>query len=388
MKFNLTQDQQKLYDETFNFAKNHLNSDIVERTKHQVFDRDIWEIAGQKGLPGLCISREYGGRGLSTLDTVIALEALGEGCEDGGFCFALGAHLLACAVPIDKYASPQLKAEYLPKLCNGEWIGANAMTEISSGSDVFDMASTATLEKGKYRLNGSKTYVTNAPVANVILAYLETNSQKGYFGGITAFLLDREKHEMDIIPAQSKHGLKTCTMGVVNITDLTVNDDTVVSAQGAGGQIFDYSMNCERTCLGAIHLGTMKRLLDQVISYINNRYSQGKSIGQYQAVSHKVAELFTQLQAARALTYAAASNLDGRRKTGLEGAATKLFVSETFKKFTIEIMQLFGGIGYRDHHQAGRILNDAIGATIYSGTSEVQKNIIFGLLKNRKNRNV
>ncbi len=384
MKFDFSDIQQKLYDDILYFSKENLNVNIIERTQNQVFDRNLWEMASEKGLSGLCIEKDYGGSGYSPLDTVIALEALGEGCEDGGLNFAICAHLFACLVPIQKYASQQLKQDFLPKLCNGVWIGANAMTESSAGSDVFDMETIAILKDNTFLLNGAKTYVTNAPVADVFLTYAQTDRDKGYLGGISTFIIDRKIHKPEVIRTASKLGLRTCTMGSIKMFDLLVDKSYLVSLQGSGAQIFHYSMNFERICLGAIHLGTMKRMLSHVLLYLQSRKSGGLSIDKHQAVSHKIAEMYTRLQAARALTYNAAKNLGKKnKKSDLDGAVVKLFVSETFKKFSLELVQLFGGAGYRDDHEAGRILTDAIGSTIYSGTSEVQKNIIAGWLKHK-----
>jgi len=178
MNFSLNPEQLALKEEIINFAKATLNKGVKQRDQTQTFDRRLWKKCGNLAIPGLAIPREYGGRGLDPLSTVIALEALGYGCEDGGLCFAIAAHLFACAVPLWKHGSGDLKKQYLPVLCNGQAIGAIAITENTSGSDVFSMSATAQPTSGGYLLNGRKKYVTNAPVADIILVYTLTDAKK------------------------------------------------------------------------------------------------------------------------------------------------------------------------------------------------------------------
>lgn len=380
MNFGLTNQQQDLREEVLAFSKAYFNENLVERENHQIFDRTLWEKAGQQRLQGLCIPEKYGGRGLDALTTVIALEAFGEGCEDGGLCFAIAAHLLACCVPIWKHGSEAQKTYYLPKLSNGHWVAANAMTERHSGSDAFDLKTTATYQKPNYLLDGCKTYVSNGPVADVIVTYASTNQSKGFYGGITSFLLDKEQHDFKASTSIDKMGVRTCQMGTITFDKLLISETAVLGREGGGGIIFNQSMDWERICLGAIHIGAMTRMLKATVQFVNERKSGGKAIGKNQAISQQLADLKVQLEAARLMTYQSAWAIGQKKNVSLEAASTKLFVSETYKNLATKIFQIHGGLAFRENHEAERMVRDAMGSTIYSGTSEIQKNIIIKLM--------
>ena len=374
--FSPTDDQKQLQSEIVAFAREHLNQGVEEREKEQRFDRSLWEKCGEIGLPGLTIPKEYGGRGLNALSTVLAFEALGYGCEDGGLNFALGAHLLACTIPIWKHGSDHQKKTYLPLLCNGKMIAANAMTEQSAGSDVYSMVSVAVAKENAFLLTGLKSYVSNGPVADLALTYVQTDPEKGFFGGISAFILDKSIHDYSCSDRIEKLGIRTCMLGEISFDNLSVEDGYLLGQLGGGGMIFNQSMDWERTCLGAIHLGTMDRLLEKAVKFAKKRKSAGKSLSNYQAVTHPLADLKVRLESARLLNYKAAWKLDQNKNVGLEASMAKLAVSETYKSLAIQLNQLYAGQAFRDNHEAQRALKDAIAGTVYSGTSEVQRNII------------
>jgi len=385
MNFALSKQQEKVQHDILHFAQAHFNEDLVERDKNQIFERSLWKLTGEQKLMGLCIPEQYGGKGYDPLTTVIALEAFAQGCEDGGLCFAIAAHLFASAVPIWAFGSEEQRQSYLPKLCDGSWIAANAMTESSSGSDAFDLATAATLkssvvEANQFELNGHKTYVTNGPNADVLLTYASTNKDKGFFGGISCFILNKTDHAFKVSTALDKVGVRTCHMSEVFYDRLTVNESALLGKVGAGGPIFNHSMEWERICLGAIHLGVMKRMLDKTVEFTKQRKSGGKSIGDNQAVSHTLSELRTRLECAKLLTYQSAWKLGQSQRVALDASMTKLTVSELFKDFALSLSQIYAGQAYVNNHEVGRMMRDALGSTIYSGTSEVQKNIISKLI--------
>lgn len=231
--------------------------DVSERDRQHYFDRSLWSKLGELKLPGLCIPEEYGGKGYDPLTTVLAFEALGEGCEDGGLCFAISAHLFACCIPILFHGSEEQKNAYLPKLSNGTWIAGNAMTESNSGSDAYNLSTSATKSGGHYVLNGKKTFVSNGPVADVVVTYASTNAEKGFFGGITSFFLERGRDGFEMSKAIEKMGTRTCLTGEATFSNLKVNESALLGKEGGGGMIFNQSMEWERICLGAVHLGTM-----------------------------------------------------------------------------------------------------------------------------------
>lgn len=376
MDFSLTKEQLALKEEMIAFAKEQLNVGLVKRDKEQIFDRSLWEKCGEHLIPGLGIPAKYGGRGSDPVELAVALEGLGYGCEDGGLCFALCAHLLACVIPIWKHGSEEQKLELLPSLSNGTLIAANAMTEASGGSDVYNMKTTAVEDGNGFRLNGKKVFCSNAPVADLVLTYAMTDREKGFFGGITAFLLNKNQHDFHCTEKVDKVGVRTCMMGDVNYDDLEVSPSFVLGEVGGGGVIFTESMNWERALLGACHLGAMERLLERGIQFVNQRKSGVQTISQHQAIAHQLADMRVNLNAARLLTYQAAWDLSQGNKVNTTAAISKLYVSETFKEMTIKMMQIFGGAAYRGSHEAERLLRDALGSTIYSGTSEIQRNLI------------
>lgn len=386
MDFSLSNQQEDIQRQTFNFAREHFNHGLVERDKNQQFDRNLWRLAGKHKLMGLCIPEQFGGRGLDPLTTVIALEAFGEGCEDGGFCFAIAAHLFATVVPIWTFGSEEQRQHYLPKLCDGTWIAANAMTELTSGSDAFKLATSAIDisaedEGTQFKLSGRKSYVSNAPNADVLLTYASTDDSKGFFGGLSSFILNKADHAYKVSEPIDKMGVRTCQMGDVLFENLIVDSSDLLGKVGGGGPIFNYSMEWERACLGAVHLGVMKRLLRKTVSFTRQRISSGAPIGQNQAISHTLSDLHTRLEAARLLTYQSAWKLGkSKRSMALDASMTKLNVSELFKDFSLSLCQIYAGKAYVNNHEVERIMRDALGSTIYSGTSEVQKNIISKLI--------
>lgn len=376
MDFSLTDDQQALRNEIIRFAQNELNEGIIERDREQIFPRELWLKCGEMGFLGLAVPEEYGGSGLDPLSTAIALEALGYGCRDGGLVFSICAHLISCLVPIWKYGSEEQKCRYLPDLCSGALIAVNAMTEPGSGSDAFSLSTKAEPVGEGFRINGTKTFCSNGPIADLALVFALTDPQKRTYGGVTAFLVERGTSGFQASKKFDKMGLRTSPLGELSFEDVYVPDNSVLGGVGAGTTIFTYVMDWERICLFATHIGTMERLLEKSIEYARTRKQFGQPIGKFQAVSHRIADMKVMLEAARLLVYKAAWQLDRARNVPLEGAITKLFVSESLIKTALDTVQVFGGNGYMTEYEIERALRDAVGSTIYAGTSEVQRNII------------
>lgn len=376
MNFSLTERQQALQKEIISFAQEKLNDGIIERDKLGDFPKDLWLACGQKGIPGLAIEPTWGGQGLDSLDTILAFEALGYGCHDHGLAFAIGAQLFACNIPIWLHGSDEQKAKYLPDLCSGQLIITNAMTEEQGGSAAFSMSSQAEKMTEGYRLSGFKSYCANAPEADLCLVYLPTNPQKGFFGGISAFLLDKNLHPFQITEKVDKLGLRTCSTGKILFDQIEVDASTLIGKEGAGAIIFTQSMQWERIGLSALHLGSMKRLIERAVNHINERKPGGTPLSKHQAISHQLAEMQVQLEASRLLVYHAAWALGSNRKVNFHASVSKLFTSEAYKKMCMQLVQIYGGAGYDMEHEVSRSLRDAIASTLYSGTSEIQKNII------------
>lgn len=376
MDFNLSGEQKQLRESIVKFAQGELNRDVIERDREQVFSRELWRQCADFGLLGLPVPEEYGGSGADPLSCAIALEALGYGCRDGGLVFSICAHVLACVVPVWQHGSAAQKDRYLGGLCDGTLIGAHAITEPDSGSDTFAMRLSAKRTDGGWRLSGSKTFISNAPVADVVVVFAVTDPEKGFHGGVTAFLIERGLAGFSTGQKFHKMGLRTSPVGELVFEDAQVPDSAVLGTVGGGTSVFGTAMDWERALLVAAHVGTIERLLETSITYARTRMQFGQTIGKFQAVAHKIADMKVHLEAARLLVYRTASRLTTARSISLDAAITKLFVSESLVRTALDTVQVHGGYGFMEDYEVERALRDAIGSTLYSGTSEMQRNII------------
>lgn len=340
------------------------------------FDRGKWKQLGELGVHGWPIPEKYGGSGWDASHICRGLEVLGEYCEDGGLAFAVAAQMLSCTIPIVKYGSSEQKEKLLPGICSGDIIIANSITEPESGSDVYDMDSRAILdEKGNYHLNGEKIMITSGPIADYHLVYMATDHEKGYFGGITAFLVDNSLDGVNAEVTLSKMGLDTAQMGQQFFNNVCVSEDYILGEVGGGGPIFNKSMEWERGLLGAIHIGTMGRILNQIIKYTKARKVGGQSISKYQSIAHKLSDMKVRYETGKLLLYAASESMD-TSDAGMMSSIAKLQVSESLQASCLDALQIMGGRGYLKDSPFERYVRDALSATIYSGTSEVQRSII------------
>lgn len=376
MDFSFTDEQRLLRDSIVKFSKNELNDDIQARDREQTFSRELWNKCAEMGLLGLPAPEEFGGSNIDALSCAIALEALGYGCRDSGLVFSLSAHLLACVVPLTRHGSVEQKKRYLPSLCDGTMVGMHAITEPGSGSDTFAMRTRAERAGDGWRINGTKTFVSNGPIGDVAIVFAVTDPEKGFHGGITAFLVERGTEGFSSSKKFEKLGLRTSPIGELIFEDVWVPDSSILESVGAGSKVFATAMDWERTLLVAGHVGALERLLETSVNYARTRSQFGQIIGKFQAVAHKIADMKVHLEAARLLAYQSAWRLEHARNASLDAAITKLFVSESLVKTAIDTIQIHGGYGFMTEYDVERSLRDAIGSTIYSGTSEMQRNII------------
>ncbi|MFN5768471.1 MAG: acyl-CoA dehydrogenase family protein [Pirellulaceae bacterium] len=374
--FSLSPELTSLRDSAADFARQQLSDDVEERDREQRFGRTLWDRCGQWRMQGLPVPQEDGGKGLDSLSTAVVLEGLGYGCTDSGLAFSIAAHLLACVVPVWKHASEELKSRYLPDLCSGRKIAVNAMTEPEAGSDAFAMKTTATPHEGGFLLRGTKTLATNGPIADVALVYAMTDPSKGYFGGVSAFLVDLRSNGVTVGPNLEKCGLRTVPFGALEFRDCFVPAENIVGKTGGGAAIFTQSMDWERGLLGAVHVGTMQRLMEVATHHAKTRKQFGQAIGKFQAVSHRIADMKVRLEAARLLVYQTAEQLDSCRSVSQNAAITKLFVSESLLETSIDTIRTLGGWGVLTSKQVERAMRDSIAGTVYSGTSDMQRNVI------------
>ncbi|MCC7140556.1 MAG: acyl-CoA dehydrogenase family protein [Candidatus Eisenbacteria bacterium] len=380
MDFSISEEQKALRDSIVQFARKELNQNLIERDREQQFPRDLWTKCGEMRLPGLAVPEEYGGLGLESLDTAMALEALGYACEDSGLVFSICAHLLPCVVPIVKYGTEEQKRRWLPGLSNGELIAANCMTEPNTGSDAFAMITKAVPDGDGYRITGTKTFSSNGPVADLLVLFALTDAEKRYHGGVTTFLIPRHSEGITVSKKIEKLGLRTSPFGEISLDNVYVGPEAILGGVGGGSTLFAHSMDWERTCLFAFNVGVMERLLEKSVEYARTRQQFGKPISQFPAISAKIADMKVRLEAARLLVYRAAWKLTRSRTVSMDASIAKLFTSEALLTSSLDAVQIHGGYGYSTEYQIERALRDSVGGTIYSGTSEMQRNIIASWL--------
>jgi alkylation response protein AidB-like acyl-CoA dehydrogenase len=375
MDFKLSEDQEALRATVVDFARKELNEDVIERDRDGRFSRTAWQKCADFGLLGLPIPEEYGGAGSDILTTMLALESLGYGCSDNGLIFSLNAQLWAVETPIARFGTMEQKRKYLPELCRGSLIGAHAMSEPGSGSDAFALSTTARKAGSGYVLTGSKTFVTNAPEADVFLVFATTDRARG-FAALCAFLVPRDMPGVSVGGHLSKMGLRTSPMAELFLEECEIPTEQLLGQPGAGMTIFNSSMRLERGCILASCVGTMQRQLDRSVTYAKERRQFNQPIGSFQAVSHRITEMKLRLETARLLLYHLGWLIDEGKSPTLESALTKLHVGESFVRSSLDALQIHGGYGYMTEYELERDVRDAVGSRIYSGTSEIQRDIV------------
>jgi alkylation response protein AidB-like acyl-CoA dehydrogenase len=371
----LTEAQRERVSATLRFARASLSVGARQREAAARFDRGLWAAASDFGLAGLPIPEEWGGGGLDALETMLVVEALGKGCEDGGLVFALCAHMFACAIPLWKSRSRALCDRYLPDLATGKLIAANATTEPGAGSDVYAMKTAARRSGSDYVIDGTKCFVTNAPIADVFLVYASTDPSRKLFG-VSAFLVPRDTPGLRVVDEASKTGLRTSPWGTLYLDECRVPESARVGAEGAGAALFAESMIWERGCLFAYYVGAMERTLERCVEHAKTRVQFGHPIGEFQAVSNRLVDMKLRLETGRLLLYRA-GELHRRGKRCEEAVAmSKLWISEAAVQSGLDAVQIFGGTGVTVDSGVDSLLRDAVPARIFSGTSEMQRAII------------
>jgi hypothetical protein len=378
LDFAWNDDQLALRREIIRFAQNELNDNMIDRDRCEQFSWDHWKKCAQMGIQGLPVPQEYGGSGADTLTTVCALEALGYGCRDNGLLFSINAHMWTTEIPLMGFGTEEQKRRYLPKLISGEWIGLHAMTEPMSGSDAYALKTRAERKGDRYVLNGTKTFITNAQDAHLFVIFANLDPTKGG-NGVSAFLVERDTPGLSVGQKLHKMGLRTSPMSEVALVDCEIPVENLLGKEFGGQAIFTTSMEWERTCILASHLGMMQRLLERSVKYARERNQFGQPIGKFAAISNKIAEMEVRLETGRLILYKAAWLKSQGKHPLRESSIAKLYVSEAAVQSCLDAIQIFGGYGYMTEYEIERELRDAISSKIYSGTSEIQKVIIAGL---------
>ena len=371
----LDDEQRALQQTVIAFAQRELNTALDERDHQASFPRELWSKCAEIGILGLPVPVEHGGAGASATTIAAALEGLGYGCADNGLIFGLNAQMWAVEHPIAAFGTDEQKRRYLPGLCDGSLIGGHAMSEPGSGSDALSLTTSATRSGEGWVLNGSKTFVTNAPESDVFVVFATTDRSLG-FAGLSAFLVDRGSPGMDVGAAFSKMGLRSSHLSELFLSDCEVPAGGMLASPGAGLAIFNTAMRWERALILAAAVGTMRRQLERCLSYAGERVQFGQPIGGFQAVSHPIAEMRLRLETSRLMLYRMARLLDAGAATDLDAALTKLHLSEAFVESSLAALQIHGGYGYMTEYGLERDVRDALASRIYSGTSEMQRNVI------------
>ena len=375
MNFSWTEEQLDDKNRAVHFAKNELSDGVMEHDRTESFPQESWDKCAAFGILGLPFPEAYGGAEADILTTMLIMEGLGYGGKDNGLLFALNAQMWAVQHPIYTFGTEAQKERYLPRLISGKLIGAHGISEPESGSDAFAMHARAEKVDGGYRLNGTKMFVTNAPVADLAVVFAATAPDKGSWG-ISAFLVEMGTPGFTVGKNIEKMGLRTAPMGELILQDCFIPEENLLGKEGIGAHIFNNSMDWERACILGAHVGAMERQLEACVQYARTRRQFGRAIGKFQAVSNRLAEMKVRLETARLLLYKAAWLKKENKPSHMEAAMAKLYLSEVFVQSSMDAIRIHGGYGYTAEFEVERDLRDAIGGTLYSGTSDIQRNII------------
>lgn len=379
MDFSFTEEQLAFKDAVIKFAQKELNEGLLERDREGELSRENWQKCADFGLLGLATPEEYGGAAADIVTTMLVMEGLGYGCHDNGLIFAMNAQMWSVQHPILTFGTEAQKQKYLPGLCSGELIGAHAMSEPDSGSDAYSLRTRAQRVEGGYVLTGSKMFVTNAPIADLTLVFATVDPARR-LAGITAFLIENGTPGLSTGRPLEKMGLRTSPMGEVILQDCFVPEENRLGREGAGSSIFNDSMEWERSCILGSHVGAMERQLEQAIRYARERRQFGQPIGKFQSVANRIADMKVRLETARLILYKIAWLKQLGKPAVMEAALAKLYLSEAYVQSSQDAIRTLGGYGYMSEFEVERDLRDAIGGTIYSGTSDIQRMIIARLL--------
>lgn len=373
LNFGLGEDVDMLRDAVHDFAQHEI-APIAAKVDHDnAFPNEIWPVLGGMGLLGVTVPEEYGGANMGYLAHVVAMEEISRASASIGLSY--GAHSNLCVNQINRNGNAAQKAKYLPKLVSGEHIGALAMSEPNAGSDVVSMKLHARKEGDRYILNGNKMWITNGPDANTYVIYAKTDLTKGAHG-ITAFIVERGFKGFSQAQKLDKLGMRGSNTCELVFEEVEVPEENILGGLNNGVKVLMSGLDYERVVLSGGPLGIMNACMDIVVPYIHEREQFGKSIGEFQLVQGKLADMYTGMNAAKAYVYSVAKSCDRGETTRKDAAGAILYSAELATKMALDAIQLLGGNGYVNEYATGRLLRDAKLYEIGAGTSEIRRMLI------------
>ena len=373
LNFGLDQELNALRDMVAQFAAVEIAPRAAEIDSSNAFPMDLWCKLGDLGLLGITVDERYGGSGMGYLAHCIAMEEISRASASVGLSYC--AHSNLCVNQIAKNGTEEQKQQYLPKLCSGEHIGALAMSEPGAGSDVVSMSLRARKEGEYYVLDGNKMWITNGPDAHVYVIYAKTDPDAGS-KGITAFIVERDSEGFSQAQKLDKLGMRGSNTCELVFEGCRVHESNVLGTVGQGVKVLMSGLDYERAVLSGGPVGIMQACLDIVLPYIHDRKQFGQSIGEFQLVQGKVADMYVGLSASRAYLYSVAQSLDRGEESRKDAAGVILYTAERATQMALDAIQLLGGNGYINEYATGRLLRDAKLYEIGAGTSEIRRMLI------------
>jgi isovaleryl-CoA dehydrogenase len=373
LNFGLGEDIDALRDMVRRFASEQIAPLSAEIDRSNEFPAHLWKALGELGLLGITADPDFGGSGMGYLAQVVAIEEVSRASASVGLSY--GAHSNLCVNQINRWGTAEQKAQFLPALCSGDKVGALAMSESGSGSDVVSMRLRAEKRNDRYVLNGSKMWITNGPDTNTLVVYAKTDPERNS-RGITAFLLDTTTKGFSVAQKLDKLGMRGSNTGELVFEDVEIPFENVLHEEGRGVEVLMSGLDYERVVLAAGPVGIMAACMDVVVPYVHERKQFGQAIGEFQLVQGKLADMYATMNAARAYVYAVASACDRGETTRKDSAGCVLFAAERATQCALDAIQLLGGNGYTNDYPTGRFLRDAKLYEIGAGTSEIRRWLI------------
>ncbi|MBO6227159.1 MAG: isovaleryl-CoA dehydrogenase [Shewanella sp.] len=373
LNFGLGEDVDMLRDAVQDFATHEIAPIAAKVDDDNAFPNELWPVLGSMGLLGVTVAEEYGGANMGYLAHVVAMEEISRASASIGLSY--GAHSNLCVNQINRNGNAAQKAKYLPKLVSGEHIGALAMSEPNAGSDVVSMKLHARKEGDRFILNGNKMWITNGPDAHTYVIYAKTDLTKGAHG-ITAFIVERDSKGFSQAQKLDKLGMRGSNTCELVFEDVEVPEENILGGLNNGVKVLMSGLDYERVVLSGGPLGIMNACMDIVVPYIHEREQFGKSIGEFQLVQGKLADMYTGMNAAKSYVYAVAKSCDRGETTRKDAAGAILYSAELATKMALDAIQLLGGNGYVNEYATGRLLRDAKLYEIGAGTSEIRRMLI------------